>query len=79
VEITIDVTSPVYPYEQIAGQLRDAIASGEITDRLPSVTEIAESAGVAPGTAQRALNILKREGLTVGRPGLGTFVRRQEP
>jgi len=48
VEITIDVTSPVYPYEQIAGQLRDAIASGEITDRLPSVTEIAESAGVAP-------------------------------
>ena len=78
-EITIDVTSPVYPYEQIAGQLRDAIASGKITDRLPSVTEIAESAGVAPGTAQRALNILKREGLTVGRPGLGTFVRRQEP
>ena len=77
-EITIDVTSPVYPYVQIADQLRAAIASGKITDKLPSVTKIARDANVAPGTAQRALNILRDEGLIIGRPGLGTFVRRPQ-
>lgn len=76
-ETTIDVTSPVYPKEQIANKLRQAIADGEYPDKLPSVTDLARMFNVAPGTAQRALNILKAEGLTVGRPGLGTFVRRQ--
>jgi DNA-binding transcriptional regulator YhcF (GntR family) len=47
--------------------LRAAIEAGEIADMLPSVTEIARSAGVAPGTVQRALKILR---------GLGTFVKR---
>lgn len=75
-ETTIDVTIPVPAKEQIAEQLRQAIKSGEYTDRLPSVNELADMFSVAPGTAQRALNILKAEGLTVGRPGVGTFIRR---
>jgi DNA-binding GntR family transcriptional regulator len=76
VEIAIDITSPVYPYVQIADQLRAAIASGEITGMLPSLTDIARDAGVALGTARRALGVLKDEGLVYGVPGRGTFVRR---
>lgn len=72
----IDVTSPVHPYVQIANQLRDGIRSGEIADLLPSYTEIAEEAGVAPGTVRRAFAILKEEGLIYAVPGRGTFVRR---
>ena len=76
VKVTVLRTVPLYDKEQIADQLRQAIASGEITHKLPSVQDIARQANVAPGTARRALNILKAEGLTVGRPGIGTFIRR---
>lgn len=72
----IDVKSPVHPYVQIADQLRAAIASGEITDLLPSLTDIAEETGVAIGTVSRAVKILRDEGLVYGVPGRGTFVRR---
>ena len=76
--IVIDVTSPVHPYVQIANQLRDGIASGTYTHLLPSLTEIAEDAGVAIGTASRAIEILKEEGLVYGVPGRGTFVRKDK-
>lgn len=70
----IDVKSPVHPYVQIADQLRAGIASGEIADLLPSLTEIAGDAGVAIGTVSRAVKVLKDEGLVYGVPGRGTFV-----
>ena len=73
----IDVKSPVHPYVQIADQLRAGIAAGEYTDVLPSLTEIAEDADVAIGTAWRAMQLLKKEGLVYGVPGRGTFVRRE--
>lgn len=76
-EITIDVTSPVYPYVQIANQLRQAIADGKITHMLPSLTDIARDAGVALGTAKRGVDLLKEEGLVYGVRGRGTFVRRK--
>jgi GntR family transcriptional regulator len=76
VELAIDVTSPVYPYVQIADQLREAIARGEITDLLPSHWDIANDAGVSYNTARRAIKILKDEGLIRAVPGRGTFVRR---
>ena len=74
----IDVKSPVHHKVQIANQLREAIASGEITDQLPSLTEIAEEAGVVVGTVSRAIQILKEEGLVYGVPGRGTFVRKDK-
>ncbi len=73
----IDVKSPVHPYVQIADQLRAGIERGEITDQLPSLTEIAEEAGVVVGTVSRAIDILKKEGLVYGVPGRGTFVRKE--
>ena len=77
VEITIDVTSPVFPYVQIADQLRAAIRRGEIADVLPSLWEIANDAGVSYNTARRAVQILKDEGLVEAFPGRGTFVKRR--
>jgi len=50
------------------------IAEGRIGPRLPSQMALAEQLGVSPMTIQRALKILKAEGLVRSVPGLGTFV-----
>jgi GntR family transcriptional regulator len=76
VEFVINDKDPAHPNQQLADQLRDAIASGEITDRLPSLTELCQQTGLAMNTVQRALRILKDEGLIYSVPGRGTFVRR---
>ena len=75
-EIVIDVTSPVFPYVQIANKLRDAITAGEIPDVFPSLWDIAHDAGVSYNTARRAAKVLKDEGLIHAVPGRGTFVVR---
>jgi len=77
VELAIDVTSPVHPYVQIANQLREAIASGEITDLVPSYWDIVKETGCAYNTARRAMKVLIDEGLVVAIPGRGTFVRQE--
>ena len=85
-EFAIDVTSPEHPYVQLAGQLRDRIASGEITDLFPSLWKIVEETHfsgepdrrVSYNTVRRAVKILKDEGLVVAIPGRGTFVRRED-
>ena len=74
-EFAISDTSPVYPYRQLAGQLREKIESGEIEQRLPSYTELIADSGLTLGTVQRAVKILKDEGLVYGVPGRGLFVR----
>ena len=79
VELAIDVTSPVHPYVQLANQLREGIATGKYTDKVPSTTEIVKETGCAYNTARRALNLLAKEGLVDGIPGRGTFVRRETP
>ena len=38
--------------------------------------KLAEELGVSPMTLQRALKVLKDEGLIVTEPGRGTFVKR---
>ena len=63
---------------QLAAILRKQIEDGEITDRLPSIMELTREHDVAPNTVQRALRVLKAEGLIVGRQGRGTFVRREQ-
>ena len=73
-EVTIDEDSPVYPYVQVADQLRAGIASGQIGPSVPSIMELTEQTGLAAGTIRRSFQILKAEGLIVTRPGRGTFV-----
>jgi GntR family transcriptional regulator len=74
VKIEIDPSSPVHPYRQLADQLRELIASGEITNQLPSITKLTESTMLAVGTVRRGIDILVKEGLVETVPGRGTFV-----
>lgn len=76
------MTTPA-PYLVIADKLRamitggtdradDRMATGE---RLPSVAALAEEHGVSPSVVARAYKVLADEGLVIGRPGDGTYVR----
>jgi GntR family transcriptional regulator len=69
--------SPVAPWRQLYGLLRDRIESGELApgSRLPSLVDLAQAYGVAVTTAQKALGQLKTEGLVITSP-MGTFVRK---
>jgi DNA-binding GntR family transcriptional regulator len=62
---------------QVADALRSEIASGALGpgDKLPSIRTLAERFGVAPMTAQSAIDMLRSEGLIYASPGRGTFVR----
>jgi GntR family transcriptional regulator len=59
---------------QLASLLRAGIASGDIGPRVPSLTELTEETGLTLNTVQRALRILKDEGLIYAVPGRGSFV-----
>jgi GntR family transcriptional regulator len=73
--------TPVPPYRQLAGILRDQIASGELApgERLPTILELGAEYGVATPTVRKALAVLKDEGLVVGVGGYGTFVAEAPP
>jgi GntR family transcriptional regulator len=53
------------PYRQVAGQLRERIARGELRPGqvVPSVRQIAAEWGVSRGTAEKALSLLQRDGV----------------
>src|SRR5260370_34321729 len=75
----LDPSSPVHPYGQPADRLREKIASGEITNQLPSITKLTEATMLAVGTVRRGIDILVKEGLVETVPGRGTFVIDQRP
>jgi GntR family transcriptional regulator len=52
-------------YEQVAAEIRRAIADGEAApgERLPSAIDLADVLGVNKNTVTRALHILRDEGL----------------
>ena len=80
--VPVDPNAAEWPYQQVAAQLRAQIASGQIGPRLPSAMHLADQMGVAPNTVQRALRVLRDEGLIYSVPGRGTFVKgrdRQSP
>lgn len=74
--IEVDPKAPSPPSEQIADQVRYAVASGRLApgDRLPSVRGLAETALVNPNTVAKAYRDLEREGTVETRPGSGVFV-----
>jgi DNA-binding transcriptional regulator YhcF (GntR family) len=74
----IDPDSAVPPYEQVAKMMRDEIAQGAMTGRIPSVHTIAEHHHVSHRVAARALEILKGEGMIIDVPGEGEFVRHPQ-
>ncbi len=75
----IDPDSGVPPYEQLAYILRDEIAQGQLTGRVPSLHEISQHHHVSHHVAARAMSILEGEGLLVKVHGEeGHFVRERK-
>jgi GntR family transcriptional regulator len=68
--------SDVPVYLQLADLLRKRIVSGKIGPRqpLPSNKALVQTYGVARGTAERAVAVLREEGLVRTVPGKGVFV-----
>jgi GntR family transcriptional regulator len=63
-------------YQQLAQQIREAIARGELQPEaiLPSVRQLSRELVVNPNTVARAYTELQREGLLVSRSGRGIYV-----
>lgn len=64
-------------HERIAADLRDEIMSGDLAPgaSLPSTVHLKERFDVSNATVQKALHLLKEEGLVIGRAGAAVTVR----
>lgn len=74
--VKIDRRDPTDLYEQVAGEIRRAIADGEAKpgEGLPPAKDLAAVLGVNTNTVLRALRVLRDEGLLEFRRGRGTSV-----
>jgi GntR family transcriptional regulator len=74
--VKIDRDDPALLHEQVAAQIREAIANGEAKpgDRLPPARHLAAVMGVNTNTVLRALRLLRDEGLLQLRQGHGIRV-----
>jgi GntR family transcriptional regulator len=75
-DVKIDRRGPSSLHEQVAAEIRRAIAEGEAKpgDRLPPARDLAAVLGVNPNTVLRALRLLRDEGLLEFRRGRGIRV-----
>ena len=76
---TIDRTSPLPVYVQLAEQIRLLVRRGALNpgDPLPTVRELAVSLGINANTVTRVYRDLQQEGVLRLERGLGTFVQQQ--
>lgn len=72
----IDYESPEAPYLQVAAILRQRIADGTYTRRLPSTRDLTQEFGIADVTGRKALAVLVDAGEAVRSPGRGTYVAK---
>jgi GntR family transcriptional regulator len=74
--VKVDRSDPTDLYEQVAGEIRRAIADGEAGpgERLPPAKDLAAVLGVNTNTVLRALRLLRDEGLLDFRRGHGISV-----
>jgi len=63
-------------YTQVAEQINEAIAKGELAsgDKLPAVRKLAAELVINPNTVARAYSRLEQAGLVTTKTGSGTFV-----
>ncbi|HEX9378635.1 MAG TPA: GntR family transcriptional regulator [Gaiellaceae bacterium] len=75
-DVKVDKADPTDLYEQVAGEIRRAIAEGEAKrgERLPPAKDLAAILGVNTNTVLRALRILRDDGLLEFRRGRGVSV-----
>ena len=64
-------------YLQLRDLLRDEIRSGRLTGRVPSSNSLAQEHGVSHATTDRALVMLRDEGLIYSARGKGYYVTRK--
>jgi GntR family transcriptional regulator len=76
----VDRDSPLAPYRQVAGILRDGITSGQYPPgtRLPSIADLVQTYGIARTTAGKALRLLVADGLAEMSPGMGVYVSQPD-
>ena len=72
----VDTASRLPIYQQLAQQIREAIARGELEPAvgLPSVRQLSRELVINPNTVARAYRELEQAGVVVKRSTAGTFV-----
>jgi len=75
-KLRLDRHDPTDLYEQVAAEIRRAIADGEAKpgERLPPAKDLAAVLGVNTNTVLRSLRLLRDEGLLEFRRGRGVLV-----
>ncbi len=75
-DVNVDRSDPLPLHDQVAAQIRRAIADGEAGpgERLPLAKDLAAVLGVNKNTVLRALHLLREEGLLEFRRGRGITV-----
>ena len=78
--MTIDHDSDVPVYRQLAGILRGQIERGELPPRrpVPSKRTLMQAYGIAGGTIDKAMDLLRAEGLIKTVRGKGLYVTAPE-
>jgi len=76
IRVKVDKADPTDLYEQVAGEIRRAIAEGEAApgERLPPAKDLAAVLGVNANTVLRSLRLLRDEGLLEFRRGRGISI-----
>ena len=73
-QITTAGREPIY--RQLAAQIREGVARGQLKpgERLPSVRELSRTLVVNPNTIARVYTELERDGVLHTRQGMGVFI-----
>lgn len=71
----LDRSSPVPLWAQVLDDLRERLASGELTERFPTDRELVEDYGVSRQTVRDAVRRLREEGMVTRERGRGSFVQ----
>jgi DNA-binding transcriptional regulator YhcF (GntR family) len=75
-DVSVDSTSPVPPYEQLRAQVARQVASGALPagTRLATVRQLASDLGLAANTVAKAYRQLEADGVIATQGRRGTFV-----
>lgn len=76
ITFALDPGSGVPTYLQLVHQVEHALRLGYLVpgDQLPKVRDVVSELAINPNTVAKAYKELETKGLTVGRPGQGTFI-----